>query len=185
METGNGDGTLFEYAFALIGSTYRVASIIDNWDIMSLGDSINRLEVAIVTKHMDWHNSNSMAGNLLFYLRSINIQRLWVNIYKDRSTVLPHNRTNCGNKGKRWSNNLTLFTNGLDSHLKSKCTVTTAHHIGNLQVFTYFFFKTLYQRSIMRHNTAFPNALHQFVDFLQRGQRGHRHINWVSHPYIV
>ena len=161
-----------------------MTSIIDDRYIVRLGNSLDRSEIAVVSKYMNRHDGHGMAGNLFLNLTGVDIQGLRIYIHKHRRAVLPHDGTDRSDESKWRRNDFASFSQSLDSHLQSEGAVATTHHIGNLQVLTDLLFKSLNKRSVMGHYTTFPNTFHQLVDFVKRSQGRHCHINGFSHISI-
>ncbi|MNF90390.1 hypothetical protein D3C84_729520 [compost metagenome] len=91
----------------LILYTKCMRCIINNFQAMLVGNTLDRFNIASIAITMHRHNSCRFRSDSLFYFFWINIERLRINIYKYWSEPIPNQSMSCGNKGIRSGNHLT------------------------------------------------------------------------------
>src|SRR5690554_120154 len=101
---------IFKNAFSVIFYSKTMSRIIDNRQIIFLGNAFYFFNMTRISKNVRSKYSRSFIRNRSFYFTLVYSQVLWVYIHKNRSAILPNNSRSGGDITKRGGNHFALFS---------------------------------------------------------------------------
>ena len=185
METGAGHVAAFHDAAAFVPDSHRVGGVVDDGDAVPFGNGIDGLYLAGVSEDMYRHDGHGVAGDLLLDLFRVDVERLRIDVDKDRCAVLPHDGAYGRDEGEGRRDDFPGLSQRFDGHLQGEGAVAAADHLRHVEIRADFFFETLDKRPVMGHDATFPDTLHQFVDLIERGQGRHGYVDRLLHEFVL
>src|SRR5690554_4792042 len=110
MKTTSTYIAILKNTFPFIFHSKTMCCIINNSQIIFLGNAIYFFNMTRVSKNVRSKNSGSFISNGSFYFTLVYSQVFWVYIHKNRSAILPDNSRSSGYITKRGSDNFALFS---------------------------------------------------------------------------
>src|SRR5690554_1140806 len=110
MKTTSTHIAILKNTFPVIFHSKTVCCIINNSQIIFLGNSLYFFNMTRVSKNVRSKNSSSFISNGSFYFTLVYSQVFRVYIHKNRSAILPNNSRSSGYITKRGGNHFALFS---------------------------------------------------------------------------
>ena len=111
-----------------------MCGVVNNFQIVLLGDSLNCLDIAWVTIHVCRENSRCSGRDGRFDQFRIDIECRSVDIHKNRRAVFPQDRIGSRHVGERRGDDLAFQFQRLDRYLQNDRSVTAKVKVIDIQI---------------------------------------------------
>ena len=167
METERCHITLIQYRLPIYFHTKGMSSIIDDFQIILIGNILNTFHVTRFAVAVHRHNSRCVWRYSCLNSIWINSAIGWVNIHEDRFATIPPYGMGCCNKTVWCRDDFTSNTQCLQCGQQWQGTISEKTDIRHLQVFAQSRLQLLMETAVIGNPLAVPNLLQESMKLIQ------------------
>lgn len=172
MEAAGGNITVRENGIAINFNSEGMRPVVDDFEVMLLGDPVDCLHIAGNSIHMRSKDGGSMRSDGSFYFLRIDVAGIWIYIHKDRFASFPDDAAGSGHIGKRRGDDLAFEFQGLDGNLNGDGPVSCVEQMINPKVFLQIELQFIDQRAIVGQPVPLPYPIEIRLVFSLRREEG-------------
>ncbi len=172
MEAQDGEVAMLEQAFTLVLDAKGMRRVINDLQVVVVGNGLNSLNVAGVAVHMDRQNGSGLWSDGGFDLVWVDVQCLGVNIHEHRLNAVPEQGMGCGNEGVRRGDHLAGNAQSLKRRDQCQGAVGEQGQMADTQIFAQGLLELLMKRPLVGQFPALPYLLQIRYEFLQGRKEG-------------